>query len=279
MQPNTCLCCLWSGSYYHDTLGPSAFPLLQALCQRLPYLPAAPSHHTANPTSETLTAAAAAEAAALQHAPACPEAALLDRQFRLLREDLVRPLRETLAALGIASTASGQGPVKKLPPGSKASNLPNVYPLAAVLGTELKPRACVLLSVVLPSGHRASRLGNKTEREAYWRDSGRGTLPLDTLVCIARMSRGPGRKGKGQGQGQAAGGGLEDGGGFQPLVFGTVARRDAREMAEQRPVVGLAFERGQQKVVEGLLLELGRGSLQAEELVLVQVGDRGCGGW
>lgn len=240
----------------------------QALCRRLPYLPAAASHRTAGATPETLTAAAAAEAAALQHAPACPEAALLDRQFRLLREDMVRPLRETLAALGIAPPATPQGPTRKALPGSKASNLPNVYPLAAVLGTALKPRACVLLSVVLPSGHRASRFGNKTDREAYWRDSGRGTLPLDTLVCIARMSRGPGRKG----QIQAARGGQEEGAGFQPLVFGTVARREPREMAEQRPVVGLAFERGQQKAVEGLLLELGRGSLQAEELVLVQVG-------
>ncbi len=227
------------------------------------------------------------------HGPACPEAALLDRQFRLLREDMVRPLRESLAALGIAAPGAQQqlqpgcastsaqpamaaAKASKKPGGSSALLQRNVFPVSAVLGTHLKPRACVLVSVVLPMSHRAARIKSKKDREAFWSDSGRGTLPSDALVCIARRPR-DGWQGS-----DPRVGGEDD---FQPLAFGTIARREAAELAAVRPVVGLAFDRGQGEAAVRVLEQLGRGGrgqqggrprdgggqLEEGELVLVQV--------
>ncbi|PNH08303.1 NFX1-type zinc finger-containing protein 1 [Tetrabaena socialis] len=218
-----------------------------------------------------------------------PEAGLLDRQFRLLREDFAQPLRQVLAALGFTQglTAGSQQPgvggssvavhmaspaeqpqqrkqtqqqakqqqrqqQQQTPLASNAAAQRNVFPLVAVTGVAAKPRPCVLVSVQLPMSHRAARLKTKKEREEFWSDSGKGTLPSDALVCIAR------RPAPDQPQ-------------TTPLVFGTIVRRDSKEMAMEQPVVGIAFERGQLGA-ERLLAELGRGpSLQGQGLVLVQV--------
>ncbi|KXZ51992.1 hypothetical protein GPECTOR_10g1014 [Gonium pectorale] len=235
----------------------------EALCARPPYLPRSsrPDH------KDGKEAAGPQEDGEVQasdpHAPPDPEAALLDRHFRLLREDLVQPLRQALAVLGFASTspatASGgqaqqeqEGRRSKLAMSAAAAQR-NVFHLVSVMGTALKPRPCVLVAVELPMSHRAARMASKREREEYWREYGKGTLPADALVCIARRVA--------PGQPPA------------PLLFGTVMRREPKEMAlEARwPVVGLAFERGQAGA-ERLLAELGRGPvLSGEGLVLVQV--------
>lgn len=164
----------------------------QVLCKKVPYLPT-PSDPSTLP----------------------PEVALLDRQFRLLREDMLGPLRKELAALGLEPThgaAAGAVSVPERPAGSQR----NVYMGLAVLGTTAHPRPCIILSVQLPPSHKATQLARATEREAFWKEFGKGTLPIDGLVCLVV----PGR----------------------PLVFGTVVRREPREMAERRPLFGIAFE-------------------------------------
>lgn len=213
---------------------------LQALCQRSPYLPRAGD----------------APPAALSTAP--PEALLLDRQFRLLREDVVGPLREELTALGLAGAEGGLGVVQVQGQGkagissvggsTAAAALPararNTFPVAEVVAVSLQPRPCVVLRVALPPTHRALHLGSEEERLAYWREGDRGTLALDALVCIAC----PGQE--------------------QPLAFGTVVRREPREMADPAgPCVGVALE--SQKDLERLVQLVGRGRQQG--MVLVQV--------
>eukprot|EP00775_Hariotina_reticulata_P004273 gene4273-4526_t len=147
----------------------------EALCRRLPFLPRVSDSN-------------------LMMLASVPEAALLDRQFRLLREDFVGPLRP-----------------------------------------------CVMVSIQLPPGHRTARMTSKKERLEYWSSYGHGMLPNDALVCLAS----PG----------------------QPLVFATIVRRDAVELAEEQPMIGLGFEPGPE--TEKVLSMMGCGPLP--NTVLVQV--------
>lgn len=99
-----------------------------------------------------------------------PEAALLDRQFRLLREDMVGPLRQELGALGLlGQAADGSGASgKQQRPQKAAAATRNVYRPVAVLGASLNPRPCVMVCVALPPSHKAARLKTKKEREEFW---------------------------------------------------------------------------------------------------------------
>ncbi|KAL6759021.1 P-loop containing nucleoside triphosphate hydrolase protein, partial [Haematococcus lacustris] len=143
-----------------------------------------------------------------------PEAMLLDRHFRLLREDMVGTLREVLRTLAAAAASS-------------TSTSSNVYRQVSVLGVCKQPKrpVCIMLSFALPPGHHASGLKTQKEKEDFWDRHGRGILPLNALVCLA-----------------APGG---------PLLFGTVVRREPEEMAEAQPLVGVSFEagRGLEKVL------------------------------
>lgn len=198
---------------------------------------------------------------------------LLDRQFRLMREDMVQPLRQTMAALSLthAQAAGGDGAGAVAPPLPQQLQR-NMYPLVAVLGVALKPRPCTMVAVQLPPSHRAHphRMRDWDERLAYWSDYGFGTLAQDALVCLVVRrqadSRGGPRRAGGAPGGEAAGG--------RPfVVFGTIARRDPRELAEEMPVIGLSFDRGQE--AEQLLRLMGSGGLMGNAM-LVQV-SRWCG--
>jgi hypothetical protein len=103
-------------------------------------------------------------------------------------------------------------------------------------------------------------MATSKEREEFWTDHGRGTLPMDTLVCIAGR---PSAATWGQQQ-------LPQSGSRMPpllIAFATVGRRDVKELSEKMPVIGLAFDRGQE--VERVLELLGQGELK--DAVLVQV--------
>ncbi|GFR50032.1 hypothetical protein Agub_g12193 [Astrephomene gubernaculifera] len=230
----------------------------EALCERPPYLP----RRSADDEAEDGELPGPSP-----HLASNPEAALLDRHFRLLREDFVQPLRQALAVLGLKEgagkgnpAAAGQPRLQERLAMSVSFVQRNVFPLVAVVGVAHKPRACVQVAVALPPGHRAMRLKKEEERKEYWSEYGKGTLPMDALVCIARMPKK---------QAQAAGSQQPQ---PQPLLFGTVVRREAAEMARKHPEIGLVFERGQQAGAARLLSELGRGErLEGEELALVQV--------
>jgi len=77
------------------------------------------------------------------------------------------------------------------------------------------------------------------------RKAGRGTLPLDALLCIVRADS------------------------KELLAFASVARRDPQELAEQQPIVGLALA-GQSDLQAMLkLASAGRHGLQ--DVLVVQV--------
>jgi hypothetical protein len=235
----------------------------QALCTRQPYLPRV------------------SDKPLLQS----PEAALLDRHFRLLRDDMMQPLRESMAMLGLAGPDSpGDGrsgrPGVRIPrgelgsdaaaaapagPAGPASAFPqstlapgaapalkqrNVFSVCEVLGVSIKPRPSVMVAIQLPLGHQAhpARMKKPEERKRFWTDFGKGTLPTDALVCLVPTAPIRGRE--------------------FPLIFATVARRDVVELSQANPVVGLSFSRGQS--IESVLQLIGCGALSG--LMLVQVG-------
>lgn len=231
-----------------------------------------------------------------EHLPS-EEAALLDRHFRLVREDMIQPGREALASLDIIRSPevpntpqvsteqlinedvpatvlqqqNGTGVVSGLwgmlfgsnhqaqAPTTAVSDPPqrpvtaarptanfaqptkakasaqvqrNVFSVTAVLGVAQKPRPCIMVAVELPKSHRAARMKDKQERVEFWTEFGRGTLAADALVCLV-MTR-------------------DDQDQYQEhqqrslVIFGTIGRRDPKELAEQHPIVGLSFDRGQE---------------------------------
>ncbi|KAF5840887.1 hypothetical protein DUNSADRAFT_15255 [Dunaliella salina] len=163
-------------------------------------------------------------------APSMPaEAALLDRQFRLMREDFVGPVRAALAPLQQSSQTSmlQQQQQQQLQHQRRpqASSSFTSYRLISVKGSRLEPRPCVLVQVQLPPNHPIHSIrvnGNpanaareaKDARTRFWSNRGKGTLPADALVCIVRAGK--------------------------LLGFAMVAWRTVEDLAaEQQPVVGL----------------------------------------
>lgn len=147
-----------------------------------------------------------------------PEAAYLDRHFRLSREDQLSVLRRNLPFLtrdGFAQAGQdGQTHPAHAPQqtefntetpearpnpsgsdksGSTAGNaalqsLPqhNVYRYVGVESVQIDPRPCVMISFTLPVGHRAAQLKHQSEQELFWKESENKTLPLDAQVCLYR---------------------------------------------------------------------------------------------
>eukprot|EP00983_Pelagomonas_calceolata_P002772 91965-Pelagomonas_calceolata.AAC.4 len=198
---------------------------MQALCSKPPHLPGKQ----------------------LQMSTMPPEAALLDRLFRLEREgNLVGPVRAELAALNIKQqpgapagmTSHAEAPptrptTRALPPASAPQQPSNLHPngrhahqLYAIQGSTVRPRPCLLVQVQLPASHPSNRIKQGTTREAvdrvirqrmeYWSTFGKAFLPQDALVCIVRGNR--------------------------LLAFATVVRRKLEELAQPLPVVGLQMQ-------------------------------------
>ncbi len=182
-----------------------------------------------------------------------PEAALLDRQFRLTREDMMRPLTTSIKALlSLNDESESSGKVNRpLPPDIQR----NTFPISAFKGVTSQPRPCLKIAIWLPDSHRAARLAKTKEREAFWKDFGRNTLPLDSLVCLVSQPKQQGGK---------------------PLLFfATVARRDIKELASEAPVVGLALYNKQDvEKVSQLIGQQGARNSDQKQMMLIQVRGR-----
>ncbi|KAG1673298.1 hypothetical protein FOA52_002578 [Chlamydomonas sp. UWO 241] len=215
-----------------------------------------------------------------------PEATLLDRHFRLLREDMMQLLCESMVMLGLvgpelpgdggsgtkrpdvriprgqpgsdAAAAAPAGPAapasalrkSTLAPGAApALKQHNVFAVVEVLGVSIKPRPSVMVAIQLPMSHQAhpARMKKEKDRLRFWDEFGKGTLPTDALVCLVPTA--PIRRRE------------------LPLVFATVARRDKVELSQANPVVELSIPRGQS--VDSVLQLIGCGALSG--LMLVQV--------
>ena len=150
----------------------------EAVCTAPSFLPA--PHSPLEPTSAAADEAAAGHGGAARLMPggsgpegspaadlAVQEAALISRQFRLLREDAIAPLRDELK---LVQGALAQG---KAPGGAR------VFKDLEIVGVSLERRASVMFSFAPPhDGWRKAKT-----RAKFWAEA-RSLLPLDGLVCI-----------------------------------------------------------------------------------------------
>ena len=102
------------------------------------------------------------------------EAALLERQFRILREDMIGPMREALRLL-----LSPRG--TKLSGRPKRQRALTSFQHVAFEHVDCKRRSAVLVSFRLPPNHPGHEKKRK-KREDYWEIRGKRTLPRDSFV-------------------------------------------------------------------------------------------------
>jgi hypothetical protein len=176
-----------------------------------------------------------------------PEASLLDRQFRFLREDMLGPMRASLHELA-----------KQDPHRPASSRSLQVCQGVRFEGVVISPRPCVRVSFRLPEGHYAAKLRGKKALEFWESPSGSKFFPRDSLVALV------------------------NGGKVQQLAI--VADVDVKDLSrcDQKgrpsPTIGLAFAgRGFPQVDASKLAELLKlvGSHEPTNLALV----RACAGF
>lgn len=94
---------------------------------------------------------------------------MLDRQFRLLREDMLAPMREEMKK------------ELEMPPGKQR----RVFNAPEIVEVELEPRACFLLRVEMPTALK-NRLHGKKSKEvcAFFEEAGRRVLGKESMVVF-----------------------------------------------------------------------------------------------
>ncbi|KAJ1457713.1 P-loop containing nucleoside triphosphate hydrolase protein, partial [Pelagophyceae sp. CCMP2097] len=168
-------------------------------------------------------------------------AALLDRQFRLFREDMNGPMRAALRALHAVAQRGGGAASRHLVPAFAGVKFERL---------EADPRPRLMVSFTLPPHHRAHALKTAAQRNEYWENAGSKMFPRDSLVALVH----PGADG------------------FQIEHFAIVATADVADLARTegkggaaRPMVGLAFSGAGFRalaphVLAELLRSVGRGN-------------------
>ena len=136
----------------------------EILSEHEPFLPA-PSHPT-GPVPPL-----SGDAGALAQSNATKIATHLDRQFRLLRQDFMSPLREELDQLRGFNAGEGGRPPRF------------TFHGISLIGIETKPRPCILVRFFLPPGHGALR-GSKNDQINFWKEH-RSILSQDALCVLA----------------------------------------------------------------------------------------------
>eukprot|EP01041_Mallomonas_annulata_P009811 gene9811-20409_t len=112
----------------------------------------------------------AANYMALANAEHENEASLLDRQFRLLREDMVAPMREEIQKeLGVVKNKRKR-----------------MYDNPCVIRAILAPIPCILIKVPVPEAmqRRMTAMNNKNEKENFFENAGHRILSRDSLVAF-----------------------------------------------------------------------------------------------
>ena len=105
------------------------------------------------------------------------QAALLERQFRILREDMIGPMRD---ALRLLLASSGPNPATKSPRTRRQRTLIS-FGDVAFEGVGCNHRSAMLVSFRLPPKHPGHEK-KKKKREEYWDIRGKRTLARDSFV-------------------------------------------------------------------------------------------------
>jgi hypothetical protein len=165
----------------------------ELLCTELPYLP--------------------------RPADVISEATMLDRNFRLLRHDLVKSLQEEFGIVEDSRTASSSSKSKAKP----APQFRRAFEHAQVIGfvsgfrTEAERKAKVKrlerAFFEIKFEHGADKIAERSHK-SYWLEKSKRALQIDSLVCI-----------------------VVDG---NPYCFGLVVQRDEARLGSREPSIGVA---------------------------------------
>lgn len=152
---------------FEDFRSVEVLPTVQEMeCKREPCLPATYNGHNSDADEEALRAAIGGM--------------ILDRQFRLLREDFVGPMREAFREL-LSERSTKGGPRKR-----RRQRVLPCFRGVAFEGVECKRNrgAAVQVSFRLPAGHQALKLSSKKKLKEFWEMRGGRILPRDSFVGI-----------------------------------------------------------------------------------------------
>ena len=104
---------------------------------------------------------------------------------------------------------------------------------------------CIMFKLQLPKWFRVNSFKSKKQKEDYW-DQNRRILPRDALVCLERRDE------KNQ---------------WQPLRFGTIVRREKKDLVADQPSIGISFTSIED--LQNTLMELSDRSMPPTRLVVV----------
>lgn len=167
------------------------------------------------------------------------EASLLDRQFRLIREDILGP-----------SKAEKDDPRKQqrdIFHGARPVAVESGFAILNNNGDRIvgDTDPCIMCKFEMPKWFRVNSMRSAKEKAEYW-DKNRRILAMDALVCLERKN---------------------EHGVWEPIRFGTIVRREARDLLSQPPKIGIAFDSAEDW--DDSLMELSDRSLRPSRLVIV----------
>ena len=173
------------------------------------------------------------------------EAFVLDRHFRLLREDLIGPSKEE----------------KDDPKKQQRDIFYDVRPIKIETGAAIyserggsrirvagETDPCIMFKLKLPTWFRVNSMSDKDKID-YWERNNR-ILPRDALICLERRS------------GQESHANT-----WQPVRFGTIARREVKDLVSKQASIGISF--ASKTDFEDTIKELSDKTIPSTRLVVV----------
>ncbi len=104
---------------------------------------------------------------------------------------------------------------------------------------------CIITKLQLPKWFQVHSMKSHKEKEDYW-EKNRRILPCDALICLERRNK------------------KND---WSPVRFGTIVRREARDLIAAQPSIGISFTAKED--LEDALMELSDSSIPQTRLVVV----------
>lgn len=142
------------------------------------------------------------------------EAQLLDRHFRLLREDVIGPSKD--------QQDDPRKEYRDVIYGVKPKRAETGAPVYRGNSKDILIRStdpCICYEFKLPACVRNYKSKGTREKEEFWTKTKR-LVPRDALVCLQRKDRD---------------------GEWVPVRFATIARREPKELSKPEPIIGLRF--------------------------------------
>lgn len=167
------------------------------------------------------------------------EASLLDRHFRLLREDILASSKE--------EKDDPRKQQRDIFYGTRPVSVESGVAILKENGDRVvgETDPCIMFKFEMPRWFRVNTMKTDKEKVDYW-EKNRRILPRDALVCLERKNE-------------------QDI--WVPVRFGTIVRRETKDLLSKPPVIGIAFNEA--KDWDDSLIELSDRSIPPTRLFIV----------